>query len=79
MKSLQIIQKTYHVFEILLRIGMIAAFIWVAISAAGVICAIVWQDSIAVQSYRRTGRRYSLPPGSALCQGRASRRHTLHV
>ncbi|MDY3079257.1 MAG: hypothetical protein SOR56_03495 [Oscillospiraceae bacterium] len=55
MKSLQIIQKTYHVFEILLRIGMIAAFIWVAISAAGVICAIVWQDSIAALLQELTG------------------------
>lgn len=55
MKSLQTIQKTYHVFEILLRIGMIAAFIWAAISAAGVICAIAWRDSVTAMLQELTG------------------------
>lgn len=55
MKSLQTIQKTYHVFEILLRIGMIAAFIWAAISAAGVICVVAFQDSVAELIHGFTG------------------------
>lgn len=48
MKSLQSIQKTYHVFEILLLIGTIVAFVWAAISVAGVVCAIVWRNTETV-------------------------------
>lgn len=47
MKSLQTIQKTYHVFEILLLIGTIVAFAWAAISVTGVVCVITFWDSVA--------------------------------
>ena len=42
MKSLQTIQKTFHVFETLTKIAMILSFVWAGLAALGVLCGIVW-------------------------------------
>ena len=42
MKSLQSIQKTFRVFEILSKIAMILSFVWAALAALGLLCALVW-------------------------------------
>ena len=61
MKSLQTIQKTFRVFMILSRIGMILSFAWAGTSLLGMVCGMVWYQGgyrdgrwpgIAVFSYR---------------------------
>lgn len=42
MKSLQTIQKTLRVFQILSKIAMIVSFAWAATAATGMLCGIVW-------------------------------------
>lgn len=42
MKSLQTIQKTLRVFQILSKIAMIVSFVWAATAASGMLCGIVW-------------------------------------
>ncbi|MGM9615132.1 MAG: hypothetical protein ACI3W7_06385 [Oscillospiraceae bacterium] len=42
MKSLQTIQKTFRVFQILTKIGMILSFIWAGLVALGLLCSAVW-------------------------------------
>ena len=42
MKSLQTIQKTFRVFQILSKIAMILSFIWAGMAALGLLCAMVW-------------------------------------
>ena len=42
MKSLQIIQKTFRVFQILTKIAMILSFVWAGLAALGLLCGIVW-------------------------------------
>ena len=42
MKSLQTIQKTFHVFETLTKIAMILSFVWAGLAALGLLCGIVW-------------------------------------
>ena len=44
MKSLQSIQKTFRVFQILARIAMILSFIWAGMAALGLLCGIVWYN-----------------------------------
>ena len=41
-KSLQTIQKTFRVFQILSKIAMILSFIWAGMTALGLLCAMVW-------------------------------------
>ena len=41
MKNLQTIQKAYHIFEILLKIAMIAAFVWAGLAFLGLFCQIL--------------------------------------
>ena len=41
-KSLQTIQKTFRVFQILSKIAMILSFIWAGMAALGLLCAMVW-------------------------------------
>ena len=41
MKSLQTIQKTFRVFQILSKIAMIRSFIWAGMAALGLLCAMV--------------------------------------
>ena len=49
MKSVQTIQKTFRVFMILSRIGMILSFAWAGTSLLGMVCGIVWyQGGIAM-------------------------------
>ena len=45
MKSLQTIQKTFRVFQILSKIAMILSFIWAGMAALGLLCAMVWLNS----------------------------------
>lgn len=42
MKSLQTIQKIFHVFEILTKIAMILSFVWAGPAALGLLCGTVW-------------------------------------
>lgn len=42
MKSLQTIQKTFGVFQILTKIAMILSFVWAGLAATGMLCGIVW-------------------------------------
>ena len=42
MKSLETIQKTFHVFEILTKIAMILSFVWAGLAALGMLCCAVW-------------------------------------
>lgn len=43
MKSLQTIQKTFRVFQILTKIAMILSFVCAGLTALGLLCGIVWQ------------------------------------
>lgn len=42
MKSLQTIQKTFRVFQILTKIAMILSFVWAGLTALGLLCGAVW-------------------------------------
>lgn len=42
MKSLQTIQKTFRVFQILTKIAMILSFVWAGLAALGTLCGVVW-------------------------------------
>ncbi|MGM9590610.1 MAG: hypothetical protein ACI3V0_10625 [Faecousia sp.] len=42
MKSLQTIQKTFGVFQVLTKIGMILSFVWAGLTALGLLCGVVW-------------------------------------
>lgn len=42
MKSLQTIQKTFRVFQILTKIAMILSFVWAGLTLIGILCGIVW-------------------------------------
>ncbi|MGN1343412.1 MAG: hypothetical protein ACI4U3_02450 [Traorella sp.] len=44
MKSLSIIQKTCHVFQVLSKIAMIVSFIWAIFCMLGVAAGMVWQN-----------------------------------
>ena len=44
MKSLQTIQKTFRVFQVLSKIGMILSYIWAGLAALGLLCGIVWYN-----------------------------------
>lgn len=42
MKTLQTIQKTFHVFQILTKIAMILSFVCAGLGALGMLCGAVW-------------------------------------
>lgn len=42
MKSLQTIQKTFGVFQVLTKIAMILCFVWAGLALVGMLCGIVW-------------------------------------
>lgn len=42
MKSLQTIQKTFRVFQILTKIAMIFSFVWAGLALLGMLCGAVW-------------------------------------
>lgn len=42
MNSLQTIQKTFRVFQILTKIAMILSFVWAGLAAVGMLCGAVW-------------------------------------
>ena len=42
MKSLQTIQKTFRIFQILTKIAMILCFVCAGLAALGMLCAFVW-------------------------------------
>ena len=48
MKSLETVQKTFRVFQILTKIAMILSFVWAGLSALGLLCGIVWNGGGAV-------------------------------
>ena len=39
MKSLQTVQKTFRVFQVLTKIAMFLSFVWVGLAARGLLCA----------------------------------------
>ena len=45
MKSLNTIQKTFRVFQILAKIAMILSFVACGLALLGLLCAVVWQTS----------------------------------
>lgn len=42
MKSLQTIQKTFRVFQILAKVSMILTFVWAGLTSIGLLCGFVW-------------------------------------
>ena len=42
MKSLQTIQKTFRVFQMLSKIAMILSFVWAGLAALGLLCGMAW-------------------------------------
>lgn len=44
MKTLQTIQKTFHVFQILAKIAMIFCIVGASICAVGALCAVTWYN-----------------------------------
>lgn len=48
MKSLQTIQKTFGVFQVLTKIAMILSYVWAGLAALGLLCGIVWYCGGAV-------------------------------
>ena len=42
MKSLQTIQKTIGVFQVLTKIAMILSFVWAGLALLGILCGVVW-------------------------------------
>lgn len=48
MKSLQTIQKTFHVFQILTKIAMILSFVWAGLAGIGLLCGIAWYSGGSV-------------------------------
>ena len=42
MKSLQIIQKTFRVFQTLSKIAMVLSFVWAGLAALGLLCGVLW-------------------------------------
>ena len=45
MKTLQTIQKTFQVFQILTKIAMIFSYVWAGLATLGLLCALVWYGS----------------------------------
>lgn len=44
MKSLQTIQKTFRIFQILTKIAMILSFVWAGLTILGLLCVMVWHS-----------------------------------
>lgn len=42
MKSLQTVQKTFRVFQVLTKIAMFLSFVWAGLAVLGLLCAMVW-------------------------------------
>ncbi|MGN1025786.1 MAG: hypothetical protein ACI4P4_05200 [Faecousia sp.] len=59
MKSLQTIQKTFRVFQILTKIAMIFSYVWAGLATLGLLCAFVWYGSGTVAG-PDTGLLYTL-------------------
>lgn len=53
MKSLETIQKTFRVFQILAKVAMILSFVWAGLTALGVVCALVWGSGSTVSVANR--------------------------
>ncbi len=48
MKSLEMIQKTFRVFQILTKIAMILSFVWAGLALLGMLCGVVWYQGGSV-------------------------------
>ena len=53
MKSLQTIQKTFRAFQTLVRIAMVASFVWAGLSVLGLLCAFAWYSGVTVVGLSR--------------------------
>ena len=53
MKSLQTIQKTFRAFQTLVRIAMVASFVWAGLSVLGLLCAFAWHSGVTVVGLSR--------------------------
>ena len=53
MKSLTTIQKTFRVFQVLSKIGMVLSFIWAGLAGLGLMCGMVWRHGGTVVGISR--------------------------
>ncbi|MDY3281304.1 hypothetical protein [Dysosmobacter sp.] len=53
MNSLNRVQKTFRVFEILSKAAMILSFLWAAVTAAGLLCGFAWYSGVSVAGVSR--------------------------
>ena len=67
MKSLQTIQKTFQVFQILTKIAMIFSYVWAGLATLGLLCALVWYGSGTVTG-PDTGLLYALTETGGLTE-----------
>ncbi|MGM9587381.1 MAG: hypothetical protein ACI3VA_07850 [Candidatus Limivicinus sp.] len=67
MKSLQTIQKTFRVFQILTKIAMILSFVWAGLALLGMLCGAVWYGGGTVVGVGQA-QLYSLTKTGGLIQ-----------
>lgn len=67
MKSLETVQKTFRVFQILTKVAMILFFVWAGLAALGLLCGVVWSSGGTVVGADREVL-YSLTETNGLSQ-----------
>ena len=67
LKSLQTIQKTFRVFQILTKIAMILSFVWAGLALLGMLCGAVWYGGGTVVGVGQA-QLYSLTKTGGLIQ-----------
>ena len=53
MKTLNTVQKTFWVFEIIARVAMILSFVWVGFLAVGLACGAAWDSGVSIAGLSR--------------------------
>ena len=67
MKSLETIQKTFRVFQILTKIAIILSFVWAGLALLGMLCGAVWYGGGTVVGVGKA-QLYSLTKTGGLIQ-----------
>ena len=67
MKSLETIQRTFRVFQILTKIAMILSFVWAGLALLGMLCGAVWYGGGTVVGIGKA-QLYSLTKTGGLIQ-----------
>ena len=67
MKSLETIQRTFRVFQILTKIAMILSFVWAGLALLGMLCGAVWYSGGTVVGIGKA-QLYSLTKTGGLIQ-----------